>query len=289
MAAVGVNLVFTLVELVGGVAAGSLALLSDALHNFSDCGSLLVTWVTRRIARRRADCRRTFGYRRAEVVGSLVNLTALLLICLYLVSEAAWRLFQPREVQGRIVLAVAAVALLVDLGTVLILQATSRRSLNVRAALLHNLSDAIASLGVIVAGLLVVISQLHLADAVVSLLIAGYILWQSLPMMSRCIAILMDSVPPDVDVDALVQELEAVDGVLGVHHLHVWQLNEEDGALEAHVVVDAQTAHDLEQLKYALKKRLAESFRITHSTLEFELLSEERGPLEHDTSLIPDH
>jgi cobalt-zinc-cadmium efflux system protein len=187
------------------------------------------------------------------------------------------------------VLAIAAVALVVDLATVIFLQAASSRSLNVRAALLHNLADALASVGVIVVGLLVVLFQFHLADVLVSLLIAGYILWQSIPMMRRCIAMLMDSVPPGVDLHALVESLEGLDGVLDVHHVHIWHLDEEEMALEAHVVVDVPTIDDLERLKHALKEHLGESFGISHSTLEFEPFSQDRRPVEHDTSVIPKH
>ncbi len=185
VAAIGLNLLLTLVEAIAGLLAGSLALLADALHNFNDCGSLVIALVARRVARRPSDVRRTFGYRRAEVVGALINLTILVVVGLYLVGEGIHRLFAPAEVDGWIVVVVAAIALAVDLGTAMLLFAMSRGNLNVRAAYLHNLTDAVASVGVIAAGAAILLWDAHWVDPLVTLIIAAYILWQSLSMMAR--------------------------------------------------------------------------------------------------------
>src|SRR5688572_6413619 len=191
VAAIGLNLLLTLVEAVAGLLAGSLALLADALHNFNDCGSLVIALVARRVARRPSDLRRTFGYRRAEIVGALINLTILVVVGLYLFGQGVHRLFAPLPVDGWTVVVVATVALAVDIGTAALLYAMSRGNLNVRAAYLHNLTDAIASVGVILAGAAVLLWDARWVDPLVTLVIATYILWQSLRMMARSIHILM--------------------------------------------------------------------------------------------------
>jgi len=275
LGAVGLNLLLTVVEAIAGVLAGSLALLADALHNFNDCGSLVIALVARRIGRRPSDDRRTFGYRRAEIIGALINLTILMVVGLYLVYEAVARLVEPQPIDGWIVVIVAAIALAVDVATAVLLYALSRGNLNVRAAYLHNVADAFASLGVIAAGAMILWFGIFWADAIITLAIAGYIFWQSLSMMRRSIHILMEGAPADVDADALVAELQSIAGVVEIHHLHVWELDEHDRALEAHVVVDNEHITRWAEIKREIKLRLGERFHIHHSTVEFESPDEE--------------
>jgi cobalt-zinc-cadmium efflux system protein len=255
--------------------AGSLALWADALHNFNDCGSLVIALVARRVARRPSDVRRTFGYRRAEVVGALINLTILVVVGLYLAGEGIHRMFSPADVDGWIVVVVAAIALAVDVGTAMLLYVMSRGNLNVRAAYLHNLSDAIASVGVIVAGVAVLLWNASWVDPFVTLVIAAYILWQSMSMMTRAIHILMEGAPADVHNETLIGELENVAGVIEVHHVHIWELDEHHRALEAHIVVDDDHLQRWAEIKQEIKRHLGERFHVHHSTLEFERRGEE--------------
>ena len=146
------NLLLTVVEVIAGVFAGSLALVADAVHNLSDCGTFVIALIARRIGRRPSDERRTFGYRRAEIIGALINLTVLVVTSLYLIYEAIERFFSPQPIDGWIVVAAASVALAVNVATASLLYAMSRGNMNVRAAYLHNLGDSFSSLGVIVAG-----------------------------------------------------------------------------------------------------------------------------------------
>lgn len=268
--AVALNLLLTLVEAVAGILSGSLALLADALHNFNDCGSLIIALVARRIGRWPSDDARTFGYRRAEIIGALINLTILMVVGLYLVYEAVARFFSPDEIRGWIVVIVAGVALVIDLATAALLYAMSRGNLNLRAAYLHNLGDAFSSVGVIVAGAAILIWGVAWVDPLITLVIAGYILWHSLAMMRRSIHILMEGAPADVDAAELTKELQSIDGVLEIHHLHVWELDEEHRALECHVVVDAAHLARWAEIKRQIKLRLAERYHIHHSTVEFE-------------------
>jgi cobalt-zinc-cadmium efflux system protein len=273
--AIALNLLLTVVQVAAGVLAGSLALLADALHNFNDCASLVIALVARRIGRRPSDQRRTFGYRRAETIGALINLTILVVVGLYLVYEAVFRFFAPREIDGWVVVIVAVVALVVDVATTLLLLAMSRGNLNLRAAFLHNLGDALTSLGVILAGVAILWWGAYWVDTAVTLVIAAYILWQSLALMARSIHILMESVPVDVALDDVVAELQAVADVREIHHVHIWELDERHRALEAHVVVADEHLARWPQIKHQIKRRLGEAFGIHHSTLEFETPGEE--------------
>jgi cobalt-zinc-cadmium efflux system protein len=273
--AIALNLLLTVVEAAAGLFAGSLALLADALHNFNDCGSLVIALVARRIGRLPSDDRRTFGYRRAEIIGALINLTVLVVIGLFLVYEAVDRIFRPEEVNGWVVVGVAAVALAIDVATAALLFAMSRGNLNLRAAYLHNLGDAFSSVGVIVAGAAILWFGAYWVDPVVTLVIAGFILWQSVAMMRRSIHILMQGAPADVDPNALIAELQSIPGVVEIHHLHLWELDEEQRAMEAHVVVDEAHLVRWAEIKRDIKRRLADAFHIHHSTVEFESPGEE--------------
>jgi len=268
--AVGLNLLLTVVEALAGLLAGSLALVADALHNFSDCGSLVIALVARRIGRLPSDARRTYGYGRAEIVGALINVTILMVIGLYLAIEALRRLFTPQSIDGWLVVVVAGVALVVDVATAGLLYALSRRNLNVRAAYLHNLADAFSSLGVIVAGGFILMVGMYWTDAAITLAIAGYIFWQSISILRRSIHILMQGAPADVDAAALVAELQSIPGVIEIHHLHLWEMDEHERALEAHVVVDEAHLARWAEIKREIKLRLDQLFRIRHSTVEFE-------------------
>lgn len=286
--AVVVNLLLTLAQIIGGLLAGSLALVADALHNFSDAASLGVALGARRIARRPADRRRTFGYRRAEVIGALINLTTLVVVGLYLIYEAISRYFEQQPVDGWIVIIVAGVALVIDVATALLTYAGSRESMNIRAAFVHNVSDALASIGVIIAGSLILLYDWRIADLIATVVISAYILYQGLTMMRSSIQILMESVPEDVDVEQLVDGMLTVTGVRDVHHLHVWQLDEQHRALEAHVVVETEDHAGWEAIKRQLKELLAAQFQIDHSTLELESVARFEQ-LDHETTLITTH
>lgn len=268
--AVGVNLLLTVGQIAGGLLAGSLALLADALHNLNDAGSLALALVARRIARRPTDERRTFGYRRAQVVGALINLTALSMIGLYLVYEAVMRFLDPSPVAGWLVIAVGGVALVIDLATVMLTHPLSGTSMNIRAAFIHNVADALGSVAVVFVGVLILVFGFELADPIATLLIAAYVLYQALGAMPQAVRILMASTPAGLRVEEVADAMEAVDGVRSVHHLHAWQLDEHHRALEAHVVIDRIDAERMEGIKHELKRRLAEAFAIDHTTLEFE-------------------
>ena len=268
--AVAVNLLLTVAQIAGGIVSGSLALVADAVHNLSDAAALGIALFARRVARRGADAGMTYGYRRAEIVAALINLTTLIVIGVYLMYEAVFRFFAPEPVAGWIVVIVAAVALAVDLITAALTFAAAKHSLNIRAAFLHNVADALGSVVVIVAGALVIWRCWTWIDPAATLLIAGYILWHGLLEIRTCIRILMAGVPAGLDLASLQAAVAGVDGVVGSHHLHVWQLDERDPYFEAHVVIEPADAGRLEDIKRAVKAALRDRFGIAHATLEFE-------------------
>jgi len=267
--AVAVNLGLTVAQIIGGILSGSLALIADALHNLSDAASLVIALIARRIARKGATATMTYGYGRAEVVAALVNYTTLILLGIYLCYEAALRLFDPHAVDGWLVVIIAGIALLVDLVTAALTWAMAKDSVNIRAAFLHNLADALGSVAVIVAGTLILLFDWQIIDPLVTFGIAGYILWMSFSEIGGVIRILMLGSPAGIDTDRLIEDLRTVDGVQDIHHAHLWQMQEHEPALEAHVVVAPGRWSDADRIKAALKDRLAGA-GVSHSTLELE-------------------
>lgn len=266
--AIAINMALTLAQLIGGIISGSLSLIADALHNFSDAASLLIAWVARKIGRRPADHFRTFGYKRAEVIAALINLVILVIVGLYLIYEAIWRFIETQVIEGWTVVIVAGIALVIDVATAVLTYVMSRHSMNIRAAFLHNVSDALASMGVIAAGSLILLYGWYWADTMLTLLIAGYVLYQAATMLPMTIHILMQGIPEGIVIEDVIRAMQAVDGVANVHHVHVWQLDEHRNALEAHVVI--ANYNQSETVKTALKTELSRRFSISHSTLEFE-------------------
>ena len=268
--AIWANALLTVAQIVGGVFAGSLALIADALHNFSDMASLVIAFVARKIARRPADARMTFGYGRIEIVAALINYTTLILVGVYLIYEGGMRMIDPPQVAGWTVVILGGVALVVDTMTALLTYSMQRGSVNIRALFLHNLSDALASVAVIIGGTLIILYDLRWVDPAITIGIALYILYLALTEIGGPIRMLMLGSPPDMDAGAVVDAMTDVDGVRDVHHVHLWQMQEHEVALDCHVVLMGRDWTDLEAVKQAVKKKLADDFGITHSSLEFE-------------------
>jgi cobalt-zinc-cadmium efflux system protein len=266
--AIALNMALTLAQIIGGVIAGSLSLIADALHNFSDAIALIIAFGARKIARRPADAQMTFGYGRIEAVAALVNYTTLIVIGLYLVYEAVMRFFEPSAVAGWIIVIVAGIALAIDLATAALTYTMSKSSVNIRAAFLHNVADALGSVAVILAGTLVILFGWTWVDPTATLLIAGYILWQSLREMPAVMRILMLASPPDLDTAAVIDTVQSTPGVASTHHVHLWMMGEHETALDAHVVLDPGAPADA--TRSAVKARLAAAHHLHHSTLEME-------------------
>lgn len=267
--AVAVNLLLTAAQVAGGILSGSLALIADAVHNLSDAMALVIALVARRIARRPADAEMTWGYARAETVAALVNYTTLILIGLWLAWEAVLRFVAPEPVAGWTVVIVAGIAFVVDAVTVALTFRLAKGSMNIRAAYLHNLADMFGSVAVIVAGTLILLKGWHIVDPIVTLGIAGYILWHALAEIGPVIRLLMSGRPPGIAAEAALDAIRGEAGVQNVYHLHLWQMQEGAAALTAHVTLAPGRWGEADAIKARLKDRLA-AMGIRHSTLELE-------------------
>lgn len=264
--ALGLNLAFTAVEGAVGFATGSLALLADAGHNLSDVAALGVALVAARLAGRPATIRRTFGFRRAEILAAFVNASSLVVVAVLIAIEAARRFGDPPDVAGGWVIGVAAAGVAVNALAAALLYRGSGANLNIRASFLHLASDAVASLLVIVAGAVIVTTGFDLADPLASLLLAAVILWSGLGVLRASGAILMEQAPSHLPTAEIAPAILGVPGVVSLHDLHVWTISSGFDALSAHVLVGR--GEDCHALRRAIENVLHERFGIDHTTLQ---------------------
>ncbi len=263
------NAVLLVVQVVGAVAFSSLALLADAGHQGSDVAALLIAVVAQTIAGRAPSDNYTFGLRRAEVMGALLNAVMLLAVAVWVVVEASRRIGDPPDVSGWGVLLLGMAGLLVNGGCAWLLHRSADRSLNVRGAALHLTGDAAGSVGVVVAGLAVVLWSADWVDSAVSYLIAGLLLWTGTGLVRRTTRVLLEGTPPGMDVSELSALITADERVNGVHHLHVWSVDSTTVALSAHVEVAADSLHDAQLVATHLERQLALR-GVAHATLALE-------------------
>ncbi|MFK7901546.1 MAG: cation diffusion facilitator family transporter [Nitratireductor sp.] len=206
--AVAANMLLTVAQIIGGIVSGSLSLVADALHNFSDAASLLIALIAIRIGRKPPNQFKTFGYKRAETIAALINLTTLIIIGLYLCYESIVRFIAPEPIAGMTVIIVAVIALAVDIFTALLTYNQSKTSMNIKAAFLHNVTDALASIGVIIAGTLILLYGWVWTDAAITLIIAGYVLWQGFTEIPKVIHLLMNGTPESIKIEDVIEALQ---------------------------------------------------------------------------------
>jgi len=203
-------------------------------------------------------------------VAALINYTTLIIIGFYLIYEAVLRFIEPQGVNGWLIVIIAGIALIIDLITALLTYSMSKSSMNMRAAFLHNVADALGSVAVIFAGTMIILFDWRFVDPLVTLMIAGYILWQSYAEIGAVIRVLMLGSPPDIESQKVVNEIEGISGVQSVHHAHFWMMEEHQAALDAHIVLDEGRWGDADAIKDQIKARLLSKFDLDHTTLEME-------------------
>jgi cobalt-zinc-cadmium efflux system protein len=268
----GLNAAITAVEIVGGVLSGSLALLADAAHNLSDVTALVLAIAARRLGRRPPTARHTYGLKRVEVLAALANALALLVITGFIGREALHRLLAPRPVVGSTMLAVALVALVANAGSVALLRQHERSDLNVRAAFLHLLQDTLASLAVVLAALFANTRFGPWLDPVAALAVGLVVLHSACSIVWETLGLLVEAVPPDVDLVALAQGVEARFPPVSLHHLHVWQVGPGERVLTAHLAVaEGTSVLAAEALACDIRTYLKSEWSIAHATLEPEV------------------
>jgi cobalt-zinc-cadmium efflux system protein len=265
------TLAFVLGEAVAGYFAHSLALLSDAGHNFADAAALGFSWYALWIARKPAHKTMTYGYHRVGILAALVNAVSLVVIALLIIWEAVDRLRHPGFVHGWLMIAAAAVAIAVNLLIGSWLHAGSKHDINVRSAYLHMIGDAVSAFGVVLAGIVVVAGGWHSADAIVSFLIAALILWSSWGVLKESVSILLEGTPYGMDMSAVEKCIATVPGVLGVHDLHVWTVGPGAIACSCHVLVAEQSIREGQQILRAVAEELEHHHAINHTTVQVEV------------------
>lgn len=259
-----INMLLSVVEIIGGIIAGSIALIGDALHNTSDAFSILIAVVAFKIGHRKASGRYTYGFRRAEIIGGFVNLILLFIAGVYLAVEGIGKIIAPQPIDGWIIICVSIIALIIDAATAKLSHHGSEHNTNLRMVFLHNLADALGSLGVIISGLCVVYFDINRVDGVIALLISAYMIYQSLMSFPRVVAILMNAAPENMDLEQIKKELKKISGVKDIHHLHVWCISEDSVSAECHIVAD-----DTEIIS-KVTKLLDNKFGIGHCNIQIE-------------------
>lgn len=265
--AIFINILLTIFQIIGGILAGSLSLLADALHNFSDAGAIIIAVIARKIGNKPASNRMTFGYKRAEILGTLINSVSLIAVGLYLIFESVDRYLNPQPVDGWIVFAVAGIALVIDLATALLTYSSGAKdNLNIRAAFIHNVSDAMASVAVIVAGILIINFQWYVVDLITTAIISIYVIYHGWILLRKAVLILMEATPEEIDLKRVKEELIQLEVLESIEHIHLWEIADKQYMFTANLVLS-----DKESSVAALelvKQKLASEFGIKHTTLE---------------------
>lgn len=229
------NIVITLAQVIGGLASGSLALLSDALHNFSDVVSLIISYVANKLVKRKASLQKTFGYKRAEILAAFINASTLMIVAILLIFEAIERFQNPQEIKSNLVIWLSIVAILGNGFSVLLLKKNSDDNMNLKSAYLHLLTDMMASVAVLIGGLLMKLYQIWWIDSVLTFAIAIYLIFMGWDLLKNSTRVLMLFTPQTLPLQKIVEDIQQIEFIKNVHHVHVWQLNEDEIHLEAHI------------------------------------------------------
>ncbi|MGB7472903.1 cation diffusion facilitator family transporter [Trichococcus sp.] len=265
------KMMLTIAEGLGGWVSGSLSLLSDALHNLNDVLSIVISWFAVKMAEKEHDKKNTFGYRRATIIAAVINATLLIIMSLFLFREAYFKFIHPEKINALLVIVIAAIGIVLNAVAVYLLHKSSGDDLNMRAVYLHFLSDALSSVGVMVGGVVIYYFDAYWIDPLLTVLIGIYILKESYEILKESANILMQGTPKTVDIDEIAEELEKLDAIKDIHHVHIWALDEHTLFFEAHVnlqndILVSELSDVYEKLEQVLKVR----FGVTHLTIQFE-------------------
>jgi len=274
------NLLITVVELIGGLLSNSLALLSDALHNLGDAFATFIAWIASRLSSRESTEKATFGLKRIEILSALLNSVTLIVLSIYLFREAWFRLQNPEPVNSVIMLVVAAIGLLANIYAVILLKKDSSNSLNVKAAYIHLIGDSLSSVVVIIGGILMLYFQIYWVDPIITFLIGLYILKETYQILKETVIILMQHTPENLNLQEIKTEIEKIREVKNIHHIHAWNLTDQLVHFEAHVeITDDLLISQLEIVRKEIETILRNSFYIDHITLQFEYQTEDHKTL----------
>lgn len=273
------NFVITAAQIIGGVLSGSLALISDALHNFSDGISVIISLIALKLKDRENSYKHTFGLKRAEILAAVINSSVLIVIYVFLFYEAFKRFSEPVEIETGLMTAVAAVGLIANIIGTLLLKRDSQTSMNIKSSYLHLLSDSVSSVAVILGGIATALWNISWIDPVLTILIGIYIFRESYIILGEALHILMEGAPADISIDQLKKTIEEIDGVANIHHLHLWTVGDNDVHIEGHINVKDMLISESDELRSGVEKILKEKFGINHITLQIECGACESGEI----------
>ncbi|WP_297442345.1 cation diffusion facilitator family transporter [Sulfurimonas sp.] len=265
------NIIITLSQIIGGIFSGSLALLSDAMHNFSDVLALLIAYVANRLAAKESTKERTFGYKRAEVIAALFNASVLIGIAIFLIIEASHKFYHPEAINSVWVIGLGMLSIVLNAASVLLIKNDAHSNMNIKAAYLHLLTDVMTSVAVVGGGLLMYYFGLFWIDPFISALIALYLIWASFGLVMESSAILMQFTPKGIDIDTVAAFIEEDVKIKNVHHMHIWKLDDHRIHLEAHLDFKQNlTLSESNAVIETFEHKLHDTFSIEHTTFQCE-------------------
>ena len=264
------TLAFVLIEAFAGIIGNSLALLTDAAHNLTDVIALGLSWYAIRLTTQPSNARKTYGYHRAGILVALVNSTTLAIISLGIFYEAWRRFSNPPEVQSGILITVGLIAVVINLATALLVKKGSEHDLNIRSAFLHLMGDVLSTIGAVIAGVIIYFTGANWLDPLVSVLIGLLILYNAWGILRDAIDILLEATPRDVDLQTMVKDIAQVDGVMGVHDIHVWSLTQSLRTMSAHILTDDVSISAGANIQNQINEILFHRYHIAHATLQLE-------------------
>jgi len=263
------NIGITVAQVIGGLMSGSLALLSDALHNFSDVISLIISYVADKLSKRKASFQKTFGYKRAEILAAFINAATLIIVAILLIIEAVERFQNPQEIASNLVIWLSLIAVLGNGFSVLLLKKDAETNMNMKSAYLHLLTDMMASVAVLIGGLLMKYYQLYWVDSVLTFAIALYLIWMGFDLLKNSTKVLMLFTPDSTPINKIVDEINSFKSIKNVHHVHIWQLNEEEIHLEAHIDFKEDiTLSQFDTILHKIEDLLLHKYDINHVNIQ---------------------
>lgn len=263
------NILITVAQAIGGFISGSLSLLSDALHNFSDVLSLIISFSASKLSKQKASINKTFGYKRAEILAAFINASTLVIVAVLLIIEAVKRLKTPQEIESNLVIWMALIAIFANGFSVLLLKKDSNKNINLRSAYLHLLTDMMASVAVLIGGLLMKFYLMFWVDSVLTFLIAIYLIWVGYDLLKKATKILMLFTPEQVNIKDVVRTINQLPDVNKLHHVHVWSLNDDELHLEAHLDFKKDiTLTEFNIILHKIERILQDEFQINHINIQ---------------------
>ncbi|HLT33556.1 MAG TPA: cation diffusion facilitator family transporter [Aquaticitalea sp.] len=270
------NTLITVAQVIGGLISGSLSLLSDALHNFSDVLSLIISYVASKLSKQKASIHRTFGYKRAEILAAFINASTLVIVAVLLIIEAYKRFQDPQVIETGLVIWLALLAILANGFSVLLLKKDSNTNLNIRSAYIHLLTDMMASVAVLAGGLLMKYFQWFWVDSLLTLLIAIYLIWVGYDLLVKSSRILMLFTPEHINIKDVVRAVHQIPKVNRLHHVHIWGLNDDEMHLEAHLdLTENMSIVEFDRILRQIEKVLHDEFLINHVNIQPEFNKED--------------